>query len=53
MHVQRPPSPNQDISECAHFGDKGKVMAEDYHSFFIERKGEGENKDQALQSFLE
>jgi hypothetical protein len=32
---------------------KEKYMAEDYRSFFIEKKGEGENKDQALQSFLE
>lgn len=31
---------------------KGKYMAEDYHSFFIEKKGEGKNKEQALQSFL-
>jgi hypothetical protein len=27
-------------------------MAEDYRSFFMEKKGEGENKKQALQSFL-
>jgi len=32
---------------------KGKYMAEDYHSFFIEKNGAGENKSQALQSFLE
>lgn len=27
-------------------------MAEDYRSFFMEKKGEGEDKKQALQSFL-
>jgi hypothetical protein len=32
---------------------KEKYMAEDYRSFFMEKKGEGENKDEALQSFLE
>ena len=32
---------------------KGKYMAEEYHSFFMEKKGEGESKSQALQSFLE
>src|SRR4030095_2469357 len=32
---------------------KGKYMAEDYRSFFMEKKGQGENKDQALQSFLD
>ena len=31
---------------------KGKYMAEDYRSFFMEKKGEGEDKKQALQSFL-
>jgi len=31
---------------------KEKYMAEDYRSFFIEKKGEGENKEEALQSFL-
>jgi hypothetical protein len=32
---------------------KEKYMAEDYHSFFIEKKGDGESKKEALQSFLE
>jgi len=31
---------------------KEKYMAEDYRSFFMEKKGEGQNKWQALQSFL-
>lgn len=31
---------------------KGKYMAENYRSFFMEKKGEGENKEEALQSFL-
>jgi len=31
---------------------KEKYMAEDYRSFFMEKKGEGQNKGQALQSFL-
>jgi len=31
---------------------KGKYMADEYRSFFMERKGEGENKEQALHSFL-
>jgi len=31
---------------------KGKYMSEDYRSFFIEKKGEGETREQALQSFL-
>jgi hypothetical protein len=31
---------------------KGKYMAGDYRSFFMEKKGEGENKNEALQSFL-
>ena len=31
---------------------KGKYMSDDYRSFFIEKKGEGETKQQALKSFL-
>ena len=31
---------------------KGKYMSEDYRSYFLEKKGEGKNKEQALQSFL-
>ena len=53
MHFERPPSPDQDLPECRHCGDKGKHMAEDYHSFFMEKKGEGESKHEALHSFLE
>jgi hypothetical protein len=32
---------------------KGKLMAPGYHSFFAEKKGEGENKTAALKSFME
>jgi hypothetical protein len=31
---------------------KGKYIAESYRSFFMEKKGEGKNKNEALQSFL-
>ena len=31
---------------------KEKYMAEEYRSFFMEKKGEGENKNEALKSFL-
>src|ERR1700733_5236849 len=32
---------------------KSKYMAESYHSYFFEKKGEGENKTEAIRSFLD
>lgn len=32
---------------------KGRYLSEDYHSFFIEKKGPGKDKNEALASFLD
>src|SRR6266487_2220750 len=41
----------EEYSNASTLNDKEKFMAENYHSFFMEAKGTGEDKNASLQSF--